>query len=118
MVIQMKILVVDIPASETGALTILQDFFYYVEKSNTMHKWFFLISTDTINTKNRNITIIKKSYPKKNWLYRIIWEIFHARFTVKKIKPDLILSLQNTTILGTKNTPGCFTCIHRFHTQI
>ncbi len=100
----MKIMVFDVPAQNSGALTILKDFFIYVSSRQYDDiKWIFIVSTDILDCQNCDNRIKIKKYPliKKGWLYRIFFEIFKAPLIVKRYAPDVILSLQNTAILMT-----------------
>jgi len=98
----MRILVFDVPASEGGALSILKDFISYVDNNISNHEWYFVVICSNLPVQSSNIHIIRDSFPKKSWLHRIFWEIFIANRIVKQIKPDVILSFQNTAIMFTK----------------
>ncbi len=100
----MRILVFDVPASEGGALSILKDFIAYIDKNINVHEWYFVVSTEDLNIHNPNIHIIRESFPKRSWFHRVFWELFLANGIVKQIKPDVILSFQNTAIMFT-NVP-------------
>jgi glycosyltransferase involved in cell wall biosynthesis len=100
----MRILVFDVPASSGGALSILKDFITYIDKNINVHEWYFVVSTENLDVYSPNIYIIRESFPKKSWFHRAFWEIFLANKIVKEIKPDVILSFQNTAIMFT-NVP-------------
>jgi glycosyltransferase involved in cell wall biosynthesis len=99
-----RILVCDVPASNGGALSILKDFITYIDKNINVHEWYFVVSTENLDVNSPNIHIIRESFPKKSWFHRAFWEIFLANKIVKEIKPDVILSFQNTAIMFT-NVP-------------
>ena len=95
-----KILVVDIAASEGGALSVLEDY-YDKAKDDKNNEYVFLLSDNYLKeTDNIEIKILKK---EKKRLRR-----FLGRNIVKKINPDEILSLQNTIIRGTKKKQTVF----------
>jgi len=100
----MRILIFDVPASEGGALSILKDFIAYVDKTVSVHEWYFVVSTEDLNIHNPNIHIIRESFPKRSWFHRVFWELFLTNRIVKQIKPEVILSFQNTAIMFT-NVP-------------
>lgn len=94
----MKILVVDFAATEGGALSVLKEY-YDKAKQDKENEYIFLINDNYIKeTKNIKKIILKK---EKNWIKRIIFDLFKGKKLVKKINPDIIFSLQNTTIFGT-----------------
>jgi len=100
----MKFLVFDLPASESGALAVLKDFYSFVSKTATPEdEWFFIVSTNALDepSVSLNISILKRPEIKSSWIRRIYFECFEAARIVRKIRPDAILSLQNTAIIGT-----------------
>ncbi|MGH2063296.1 glycosyltransferase [Aerococcus urinaeequi] len=93
----MKILVINSAASEGGALSILKDFVSYIEKNDKENDWVFLLSDYYIEESN-NIKIMVLPKLKSN-LYRLGFEsIFGKNFINQKISPDIVFSMQNTTI--------------------
>jgi len=101
----MKIIVFDLPASESGALAILKDFYQYILKySPKIIEWELIISTTSLENPpvGSNINILRFPETKKNWLNRIRFELFYAARLVREYNADIILSLQNIIILGTK----------------
>ncbi|OHD14852.1 MAG: hypothetical protein A2Z96_08015 [Spirochaetes bacterium GWB1_48_6] len=100
----MKILVFDVPASEGGALSVLADFFKYVEDCPRKDiKWVFIVSTNDLGEPKTPSRIKIERYPsvKRGWFSRILFELFCAPKLVRKHSPDVIFSLQNTAILFT-----------------
>lgn len=99
---KMKIVVYDIAAEDGGGLFVLKKFYedaLAVENKNI--KWFFLISNDAIKTQE-NVIVKKYETVKKNYIRRIIFERIYLREILKKINPDLVISLQNMPIKGCK----------------
>lgn len=97
---KMKIVVYDIAAEDGGGLFVLKKFYedaLAVENKNI--KWFFLISNDAIKTQE-NVIVKKYETVKKNYIHRIIFERIYLREILKKINPDLVISLQNMPIKG------------------
>lgn len=98
----MKILVFDVPASDGGALSVLQEFFEYINSHEKEHQWIFIVSVDKLNSTSKNVKILKFPETKHNWGKRIYFELFKAKKIIQKEKPDIIFSLQNTALLWTK----------------
>lgn len=93
----MKLLVVDVAAGSGGALTILQDFYNYIAGNDQKNEWLFIVSTTSIQEKH-NICVQTVRWVKKSWLHRLIWDIFIVPIKIIKIRPDIVISLQNLTI--------------------
>lgn len=96
----MKIQVFDVPASSGGALTILKGF-YEAAKAHTDIQWEFVIGTAVIEPTD-NITVRKFNWVKKSWLHRLYFDLFKADGLVRKYKPDVIFSMQNTCVMTTR----------------
>lgn len=93
-----RILVIDVAASSGGALTVLQDFYKAVCDSAADIEWFFLLSDHYVAEKE-NIRVIVR--PKlKSHIRRLVFDCATGRNLIKKINPDIIFSLQNTTLMG------------------
>ena len=93
-----RILVIDTAASSGGALTVLQDFYKTVCDSDEDIEWIFLLSHYYIAEKE-NIKVIVR--PKlKSHIRRLAFDCVTGRRFIKKINPDVVFSLQNTTLMG------------------
>ena len=92
------ILIYDVHASESGALSILNDLYkqicLYKDKSIN---WIFIVSTPTYEEKE-NIKVFRYPWIKKSWIHRYFFDNITARKIIKKHKPDKIFSLQNMGI--------------------
>lgn len=93
----MKILVYDVAAEDGGGLFILKQFYNDVLLRNDDNQWFFLVSNDSIKSKG-NIIVKEYDYVKKSYLHRWLFESIKLKTILKKIKPDLVISLQNMPI--------------------
>jgi glycosyltransferase involved in cell wall biosynthesis len=101
----MKIIVFDLPASESGALAILKDFYDYVICSERRDiEWLFIVSTDKLNTKNSysNVSVVRFPFVKKNWFERLKFDICIAPGLSRKYHADVVFSLQNIAIMHSK----------------
>ncbi|MEG1758625.1 MAG: glycosyltransferase [Oscillospiraceae bacterium] len=93
-----NILVYDVAASESGALSVLNDFYASVRKHGDKSiQWFFVISTPVLE-ETENIKIIRTPWIKKNWLCRLFYDHFIAPRIIKKYNINKILSLQNVLV--------------------
>lgn len=92
----MKILVFDVPATSGGALTILNEY-HLRAKNDSSNSWFFIIGQANL-IEYDNVKTKKYPWVKKNWVYRLFFDWIISPIIAKKIKPDLIISLQNVTI--------------------
>jgi glycosyltransferase involved in cell wall biosynthesis len=98
----MFVMIYDVAASESGALTILKKCYdsAFQSKDEDIH-WVFVISTPNFPDME-NITVLRYPWIKKSWLHRIVFDEFFAPRIVKKYKIDRIISLQNMTVPRTK----------------
>ncbi len=92
----MNILVVDVAASESGALTILKQYYEDLSNDKSNH-YYFCVSTPKLNDKD-NITILSFPWVKKSWLHRLWFDYVVSGKLLKKHKIDQIFSLQNTVL--------------------
>lgn len=92
-----KILIIDFAASTGGAISVLNE--YYEKAINDLdNQYIFLLNDYYFNeTENVKIIILKK---QKRWLRRLLFDYFSGRLLINEIKPDYIISLQNTIVRG------------------
>ena len=95
-----KIVVYNPAAAESGALSILKDFYNYVYNNNFDIEWIFIVSTDQLVSERPNIHIHKVQ--KGNWNTRIKFELFEIRKIINYYNPDIVFSLQNLAIMFIK----------------
>lgn len=94
----MRIAVVDVAADSGGALSVLQDFLYYIQSNDEFCKaneWIVYTSMP-VNIKAKNVENVVFPRVKKSWLHRLYWERFRAVKEFSKKGIDVIISLQNT----------------------
>lgn len=99
---RVSILVLDVAASLSGALSVLQDFISYLERHDCSVNWVFVVSDSSLRTSVPWVRIVKDAYPKRSWARRLIWEILIAPRLVRHYAPDAVFSLQNTAVLFTR----------------
>lgn len=97
----MKIIVNDIAASSGGALTILKSLYKHITESKEAqkHTWVFLLSDYYLEERD-NIEIVIYNDVKRNWIRRLYFDLFQGKKVINQLKPDVVLSLQNTAIFG------------------
>ncbi len=95
-------LIVNVAASEGGALSILK-MYYEMAKQKPKESFVFVISTPVLAEK-ANIKIIRLPKVKKSWLHRLYFDKVLIKKIVKEVNPDEIISLQNIYV-GKQNTP-------------
>ncbi len=102
----MNILVVDVAASESGAVTILKEYYnkYAKDKDN---KYFFCVSTVELENTD-NIEVLSFAWVKKSWFHRLWFEHVLCPKLIKKYSIEKIVSLQNTLIY----TKSCETMLY------
>lgn len=97
----MRIIVNDIAASCGGALTVLRDFYNTVRTLNDRNEWIFLLGSDLIEETD-NIRVITLPEVKASHIKRLCFDLFNGRKIINSLKPDVVLSLQNTKCFGVK----------------
>lgn len=97
----MRIVVNDIAASKTGALSILTDFYHYVATNDTENEWIFLVGGDYIKETER-IKVRIMTEVKSSWLNRLKFDLITGSTFIKALNPDVVFSLQNTLTCGYK----------------
>lgn len=99
-----KIFVLDVHASEAGALSILDDFYGQVKASNFVNvEWTFLVSSPCYKD-TPNINIMRYPWIKKSWFHRVFFDFFMLKKIIRAQQPDLIFNLQNKCV-GVRDCP-------------
>jgi len=100
----MKVAVFDIPASDSGALSILKDFYEFVLHFGQDIEWYFIVGTADLSDKpvKSHVHVLRFPKAKRSWLYRIKFELADAHRIVKKIGADVVFSLQNLAVMRSK----------------
>lgn len=89
----MNILVLDVAAKETGAKTVLNEYFNRFNEDHN-NNYFFCLSTIKLDNSS-NVTVLNYPWVADNWFKRLIFEMFTIRKIVKDKKIEKIFSLQN-----------------------
>lgn len=96
----MRIMVYDVAATDSGALSVLNEFYNLALKNcNEGGKtiWYFVVSTPKLKSIS-NVIVIKKDWVKKSWIHRFFYEVFILNKTCKELKIDRFVSLQNVGV--------------------
>ena len=95
-----RILVYNVAASTSGALTILNEYYdrFALDQSDT--EYIFVISTPILKDRH-NIKVLRYPWVKKSWLHRLYFEYFRIGKIAQEYKVDEILSLQNIAVPNT-----------------
>jgi glycosyltransferase involved in cell wall biosynthesis len=97
-----KILVVDVHASESGALSILVDFHHQIYSSVQADvEWVFVVSTPKLEG-GENVKVARFPWIKKSWLHRVFFDLIVLPKLIKRLNPQKIVSLQNKGVSGVK----------------
>ena len=91
----MRIVVNDIAASEGGALTILKSFYDFVSQLDDGNEWIFLLGGPVVKATPR-IRTIEFPKVKASHLRRLVFDLFTGRRLIRRLRPDVVFSLQNT----------------------
>lgn len=97
----MRVVINDIAASTSGAITILNGLYNYIISNDSDDEWIFLISSEHFQETEKVKTIILGKV-KSNWLQRLKFDYVTGRKVINSLKPDVVLSLQNTIVFGVK----------------
>ncbi|MCR5106635.1 MAG: glycosyltransferase [Lachnospiraceae bacterium] len=97
----MRIVVNDIAASKTGALSVLRDFHAFLADNEKEHEWIFLLSSDYVEETD-NIKVLIYDDVKKSRIERLKFDYLYGRKRIEELSPDVYFSLQNTLIRGLK----------------
>lgn len=95
----MRIVVNDIAASTTGALSILKDFYHYIAEHDKEHEWIFLLGDAYIEETER-IQVKVLSEVKKSWSERLKFDFLTGAAYIRALNPDVVFSMQNTLTRG------------------
>jgi glycosyltransferase involved in cell wall biosynthesis len=97
----MRIVVNDIAASTGGAMTILEDFYSYIKENDTGIDWVLLLGDNYFN-ESENIKILTFPKVKKSWINKVLFDFITGKKIIRKLKPDVVFSLQNIITFGMK----------------
>ncbi len=97
----MKVVVNDIAASKTGALSVLKDFYNHISEqgSGTGIEWVFVLG-DRLLEERDNIRVLIRDDVKASRKNRLKFDLKTGAAYFESLKPDVLFSLQNTLPRG------------------
>lgn len=97
----MNILVLDVAASESGALTILQQYYKEFQLDDRNH-YFLCVSKPQLESTER-VTVLRYPWVKKSWIHRLWFEMMIVPALIRKNNIGRLFSLQNLIL----SNPSC-----------
>ncbi|MCR5508334.1 MAG: glycosyltransferase [Lachnospiraceae bacterium] len=97
----MRIVVNDIAASKTGALSILKDFYDHILENEKEHEWIFVLGDRLLEEKD-NIRVLIRDDIKASRKKRLMFDLKDGAAYFADLKPDVLFSMQNTLPRGYK----------------
>lgn len=96
----MVILVLDVAASEGGALSVLRQ--HYSEfQQDTDNNYILCVSTPELASKG-NVTVLKYPWVKRSPLHRLWFELLGVKKLCREYRPDRVFSLQDVLLAKCK----------------
>lgn len=97
----MRIVVDNIAASKTGALSILRDFYDFIRENDKENEWIFVLG-DRLLDETDNIRVIVRDDVKASRKNRLMFDLRTGAGYFSDLKPDVLFSMQNTLPRGYK----------------
>lgn len=101
---RLRIVVLNIAASKTGALSVLRDFYREVIKDPGEAEWVFVVGAAGLikeHEERPEIRVIVRDDVKESKLKRLFFDHFSGASFLKSLDPDIVFSMQNTLPKGT-----------------
>lgn len=103
----MKILVNDLAASASGAMSVLKSFYQYIKENDKENEYVFLLSGDYVQETERiNVVIIPEV--KKSGFHKLYFDLLKGKKILNQYNPDYVISLQNIITFGYKGKQAVF----------
>lgn len=103
----MRILVNDLAASASGAMSVLKSFYQYVRENDNENEYIFLLSGDYLEETERiKVKII--SEVKKSGFHKLYFDLLSGKKVLNQYNPDYVISLQNILTFGYKGKQAVF----------
>lgn len=100
---KLRIVVLNIAASKTGALSVLRDFYREVVLDPRGAEWFFIVGAAGLIEESEahpDIHIVIRDDVKRSKVRRLRFDHFEGALFLKSFKPNVIFSMQNTLPYG------------------
>ena len=92
----MRILVVDVAAEHSGAVTILNQFIDEF-KAEVKNEYYVVLSVLDYQ-ETENVYFLKLNWVKRSHIHRLFFDNVYIKKLIHRIRPDMVLSLQNKTV--------------------
>lgn len=103
----MRILVNDLAASASGALSVLESFYQYIRENDNENEYIFLLSGDYLEETERiKVRIIPEV--KKSGFHKLYFDLLSGKKVLNQYNPDYVISLQNIITFGYKGKQAVF----------
>lgn len=103
----MRILVNDLAASASGALSVLESFYQYIRENDNENEYIFLLSGDYLEETERiKVRIIPEV--KKSGFHKLYFDLLSGKKVFNQYNPDYVISLQNIITFGYKGKQAVF----------
>lgn len=112
----LRIAVLDTAASKTGALSVLREYYDRVCGSNSSDEWFFIIGTEGLLKERKDapfVHVLLKEDIKRSRIRRLFFDRFSGKGYLSSLKPDVILSMQNTLPRGAEKIGKTVIYLHQ-----
>lgn len=94
----MNVLVYDVAANESGALSVLNHFYEYAKNYEDLSvRWYFAVSLPELE-ETEQITVLRFPWVKKSWFHRLWFDHRYARRLIREYQIDEVISLQNIAV--------------------
>lgn len=103
----MRIVVNDLAASASGALSVLKSFYDYVKENDKENEYIFLLSGYYVEETER-IKVVVISEVKKSGFHKLYFDLFSGKNLMNQFNPDYVISLQNIITFGYKGKQAVF----------
>lgn len=94
----MNVLVYDVAANESGALSVLKNFYEYAKsfEDPSVH-WYFAVSLPKLE-ETEHITVLRFPWVKKSWFHRLWFDHIFAEKIIRDYQIEEVISLQNIAV--------------------
>ncbi|WP_170254251.1 glycosyltransferase [Nocardioides szechwanensis] len=87
----------DVAASHGGAMSVLSDFYDELVATQRPGKVYLVHSTGQFRS-TESVRVLKYSWPKRNWIFRLAFDLFMAPMLIGVTRAERVVSLQNLMV--------------------
>lgn len=93
----MRLLVVDVAAERSGALSVLRSMHAAAQRHHS-HDWIFITSSPELD-EYEHVSVRRFPWVKKSWFHRLWFDLVVTHRIIRDERPDVVVSLQNLPVL-------------------